>query len=129
MQLTDLLDIRSLFRDPIFQHKEKANTASTSEKAEEKASEPAVGLTALYVTQHTQTTSTSNIYADGVWILDSGATRHMSGDQDLFSKIERCPVQDYVEVANNERIPITGHGTILLQARKTNRRLDLKDVV
>ena len=109
--------------------KEKANTALTSEKAEEKASEPAVGLTALYVTQHTQTTSTSNIYADGVWILDSGATRHMSGDQDLFSKIERCPVQDYVEVANNERIPITGHGTILLQARKTNRRLDLKDVV
>lgn len=102
--------------------KTKANVA-----VEETKAEPTIGLTATI--PQANISETRKKYSDAIWILDSGATKHMSGDREVFFEFEECPIQDYIEVANNERLPITGSGKVRLWANKTRLNLEINDVV
>lgn len=46
------------------------------------------------------------------WILDSGATEHMTSDRERFTSLQKYT--SIVEVANSEKIAVTGKGEILL---------------
>jgi hypothetical protein len=46
------------------------------------------------------------------WIIDSGATNHMTGTSNLFTSYTPCSGKDRVHVADGSTIPITGQGSI-----------------
>ncbi|CAL9007076.1 unnamed protein product, partial [Prunus brigantina] len=45
------------------------------------------------------------------WILDSGATDHITSDSTLFTKTESCPMP-IVNLPNGSTVPITSTGTV-----------------
>jgi hypothetical protein len=51
------------------------------------------------------------------WIIDTGATNHMTGASNLFTSYTPCSGKDKVRVADGSTSPIVGHGTI--QCTKT----------
>ena len=46
------------------------------------------------------------------WIVDSGASDHMTGNSTLFSTYSPCPGNYKVSIANGERAVVAGQGTI-----------------
>jgi len=46
------------------------------------------------------------------WIIDSGATNHMTGAPNLFTSYTPCPGKDRVRVADGSTAPITGRGSV-----------------
>jgi hypothetical protein len=50
------------------------------------------------------------------WILDSGATNHMTGLQEVFSKID-LGVHDTVRFGDGSVVNIEGHGSILIKCK------------
>lgn len=66
---------------------------------------------------------------DDSWILDSGATRHMTAHKDWIQNYKSIIPQD-VYAANNQVMKAVGTGTIRLQATTGRRHvLELKDVL
>ena len=64
------------------------------------------------------------------WILDSGASRHMSGFIDDFSTM--APHRGTITIAGGHKIPIEGTGTVILLARLPDgatRRTELTNVL
>ena len=51
-------------------------------------------------------------YAHKSWIIDSGATNHMTGASNLFTSYTPCSGKDKVRVADGSMVPITGRGSI-----------------
>lgn len=64
---------------------------------------------ALHVS-HSPTTS---------WIVDSGASDHMTGDKSLFSTYTSCQVNQTVRIANGSRSHVAGIGTICISEKLT----------
>jgi hypothetical protein len=52
------------------------------------------------------------------WVLDSGATDHMTGNQSLLKNYHNLISDQYFTVANNERIEIKGWGMISIFSKK-----------
>lgn len=52
-------------------------------------------------------------YSD-VWIADSGATEHMTSRKEWFSDLQHTNSNRFVYIANNEKLPIRGFGTIYI---------------
>ena len=52
--------------------------------------------------------------ADDTWIVDSGATDHMSGNRGLFKTLRLCPENLRVKVANGVVTKVAGIGSVLL---------------
>ena len=46
------------------------------------------------------------------WIIDTGATNHMTGASNLFTSYTSCSGKDKVHVADGSMAPITGHGSV-----------------
>jgi hypothetical protein len=46
------------------------------------------------------------------WIIDSGATNHMTGASNLFTSYTPCSGKDKVRVADGSMAPITGRGSV-----------------
>ena len=46
------------------------------------------------------------------WIIDSGATNHMTGASNLFTSYTPCSGKDKVRVADGSMVPITGRGSV-----------------
>jgi hypothetical protein len=46
------------------------------------------------------------------WIIDTGATNHMTGASDLFISYTPCSGKDKVRVADGSMVPIAGRGSI-----------------
>jgi transposase InsO family protein len=46
------------------------------------------------------------------WIIDSGATNHMTGTPNLFTSYIPCSGKDKVRVADGSTVPITGRGSV-----------------
>jgi len=51
-------------------------------------------------------------YTNKPWIVDSGATNHMTGVSNLFTSYIPCSGKDKVRVADGSMVPITGRGSI-----------------
>lgn len=66
------------------------------------------------------------------WVLDSGATRHMTSDEKVFKMLKRH--NGSVTVANGAKLPVIGTGTVLLKPgpageKLSDRRIELKSVL
>lgn len=55
----------------------------------------------------------SNASRDG-WLVDSGCTNHMTGDERLFSNLDKS-VKSKVGIGNGERIEVEGKGDVVLE--------------
>eukprot|EP00253_Pinus_taeda_P009805 PITA_09805 len=55
-----------------------------------------------------------------VWFLDSGASFHMKGDQDLFSDLDEKDLGVHIEMGDDDRYSATGIGTISLRGSLVN---------
>ena len=51
-------------------------------------------------------------YTNKPWIIDSGATNHMTGASNLFTSYIPCSGKDKVRVADGSMVPIIGRGSI-----------------
>jgi hypothetical protein len=59
--------------------------------------------------------STKTCFSNGIkWILDSGATDHMTGDQNLIRNYQPIHENHFFTVANNEKLKIKGWGLVSL---------------
>jgi len=47
-------------------------------------------------------------YTNKPWVIDSGATNHMTGASNLFTSYTPCSGKDKVHVADGSMVPITG---------------------
>ena len=63
-----------------------------------------------------------------VWYLDSGASFHMTGDEELFSDLEEKDLQMHIEMGDDGRYSVTGIGTITFE-RESVKPFMLKDVM
>jgi hypothetical protein len=52
------------------------------------------------------------------WIIDSGATDHMTGNKILLNNYKNFETKQYVIVVNGEKMEILGNGSIDLFSRK-----------
>jgi hypothetical protein len=60
----------------------------------------------------------SSIYLkNDKWILDSGATDHMTENKNLLFNFRKHNTKQYVTVANNERMEIIGDGSIKILSK------------
>ena len=50
-----------------------------------------------------------------IWIIDFGATDHMTPHSSCFSSYNVLSCNQHINVANGSNTPITGHGNIHLQ--------------
>ena len=48
------------------------------------------------------------------WILDSGATDHMTGMSDIFSSLQHSSSLSHIIVANGSHATISGIGTVII---------------
>ena len=58
------------------------------------------------------------------WIVDSGASDHMTGNQNLFHTLYSCPGNYHVRIADGSSSKVTGIETIII-----NKDLILKSVL
>eukprot|EP00253_Pinus_taeda_P013214 PITA_13214 len=63
-----------------------------------------------------------------VWLLDSGASFHMTGDRDLFSDLEDKDLGVRIEMGDDGRYSATGIGTISFE-RESGKTFVLKEVM
>ena len=61
------------------------------------------------------------------WLLDSGASFHMTGDKNLFSTLEEKDLKILIEMGNDEKYSVSGVGTIFFQ-REHGACITLTDV-
>ena len=66
--------------------------------------------------------------ARSVWFLGSGASFHMTGDQDLFSDLEEKDLGVHIEMGDDGRYSATGIGTISFE-RESGKPFILKEVL
>lgn len=64
--------------------------------------------------------ATTNILKNG-WVIDSGSTSHVSSERDLFVKFN-AHHNETIFVANGERVPAEGIGTVALNVLNRNGR-------
>lgn len=61
------------------------------------------------------TPPTAGIGGRDDWIVDSGATRHVTWNRDLFSQYEQAREGDYLYVANGQTAKIHGRGEVIIR--------------
>ena len=61
------------------------------------------------------------------WIVDSGCTKHISNNRDLFTSLEEATNGDYVVAAEGGTAEIKGKGTVMIDTGL--RKLYLKDTL
>ena len=61
-------------------------------------------------TSHTFTAATNN----GTWIVDSGASDHMTGDFQVFTTFKPCAHSQTVRIADGSLTPVIGTGSVTL---------------
>ena len=60
-----------------------------------------------------------------VWYLDSGASFHMAGDKEIFSRMEEKDLQIHIEMGDDGQYNATRIGTITFQ-RWSSKHFQLK---
>lgn len=54
-------------------------------------------------------------YPKNMWIIDSGATSHMSGNSELFENLSNYEGTGFITVANGTELRIIGIGTVIIK--------------
>ncbi|KAH9314862.1 hypothetical protein KI387_023489, partial [Taxus chinensis] len=49
-----------------------------------------------------------------VWLIDSGASKHMSGDKELFDLLNEEPTRDLVHIADEKEYVVEGIGRVTI---------------
>ncbi|KAH9294137.1 hypothetical protein KI387_040662, partial [Taxus chinensis] len=49
-----------------------------------------------------------------VWLIDSGASKHMSGDKELFDSLDEQPTGDRVQIADDKEYVAEGIGRVTI---------------
>nr|GMC55548.1 Retrovirus-related Pol polyprotein from transposon TNT 1-94 [Ipomoea batatas] len=83
-----------------FQQKDDAQVVSEQEEEQ------------MFVASCFTSRSSSSSYC---WLLDSGCTNHMTGDEELFRELDRSQVSS-VRIGNGDCIPVKGKGTVALES-------------
>ena len=55
-----------------------------------------------------------------VWYFDSGASKHITSQRDMFTSLEVVPIGNYVTCVDNSSYPIKGVGQIVLVVANDN---------
>ena len=63
-----------------------------------------------------------------MWFLDSGASFHMTGDQDLFTNLDEKYLGVHIEMGDDGRYSVTSIGTISFE-RESGKPFVLKEVM
>jgi len=61
------------------------------------------------------------------WILDSGATDHMTGDKNVLNNYKHHEGKQFVVVANGDKMEILGSGSIILFSKNISNILHVKN--
>jgi hypothetical protein len=61
------------------------------------------------------------------WVLDSGATNHITGNRTLLHNYQKNSIQDFVYVANGEKMKIHGYGTIKVFLKNIEQVLHIEN--
>ena len=56
-----------------------------------------------------------------VWYLDSGCSNHMSGNESLFSFIDKT-FKSEIKMGNNGTLPTVGKGFIMVRTKKGEKK-------
>lgn len=56
-----------------------------------------------------------SLMMDSMWYLDSVASFHMTGNKELFSKLEEKDLQMHIEMGNDGRYSTTNIGIVTFQ--------------
>nr|GLL19817.1 Retrovirus-related Pol polyprotein from transposon TNT 1-94 [Ipomoea trifida] len=83
-----------------FQQKDDAQVVSEQEEEQ------------MFVASCFTSKSSSSSYC---WLLDSGCTNHMTGDEELFRELDRSQVSN-VRIGNGDCIPVKGKGTVAIES-------------
>ena len=86
----------------------------------------------LYQKQENQKTSGmaayfTHIFQNKKWILDSGATNHMTGNKNLLDNFEKYETKQFITVANGDKMEILGKGSITIFEKIIPNVLFIKD--
>ena len=63
---------------------------------------------------HSNSLNVSKTNKDDLWILDSGATNHISHDLTIFDTYKPLGIPKHITIANGTFIPIKGQGKVIL---------------
>ena len=75
------------------------------------------------MTDHSYSASTF-----GTWYIDSGASSHMKGAHEMFSKLSQTKIDVKVVLGDDSTVRVVGHGTITFQRESMNPMV-LRDVL
>ena len=70
--------------------------------------------------------NTSNVEE---WIMDSGATRHMTFSKEIIHNLETRPDLGFVRAAGGKLLPVKGQGTVYIGKNGSEDNIRLKDVL
>jgi hypothetical protein len=62
---------------------------------------------------------------EGVWLIDSGFSRHMTGDRRWFSSLTPVMTKEYVTFGNNGKGRVLSVGTVKVSESVTLQRVSL----
>jgi hypothetical protein len=69
----------------------------------------------------------NSIYLSDQWVLDSGATDHMTGNKTLLHNFVSSTTTQYVTVANGDKMEILGFGSIKIFSKIISQVLLVKN--
>lgn len=90
---------------------EEKNGTSKGSKANESANTAQTELE-LFVAIEELCSSTHESTSDCSWVLDSGASRHMTSEKSLYSSMQPLQEPIIVKVGNNAKCPAEGTGSV-----------------
>jgi hypothetical protein len=102
-----VVDIRALEE---FTSKLKLSECSSSSQATSKADSSLIATSQQGMECHQ---AHSSINHSNPWIINTGATNHMTGASNLFNTYNPCSGKDKVRVADGSMAPIVGRGSIM----------------
>jgi hypothetical protein len=62
---------------------------------------------------------------EGVWLIDSGFSRHMTGDRRWFSSLTPVMTKEYITFGNNGKGRVLSVGTVKVSESVTLQRVSL----
>ena len=97
-----------------------------SAKEKKKSMQVKEEAAAVYASAQALVSTTSRIANDHEWIVDSGASHHISGYLNLFRNLKRLAKPIQICLADNTVVPATYIGRIRLLLENNTRFLDIE---
>lgn len=87
--------------------------------------------TAFGATESSSQTESTYHTTNSPWIIDSGASRHMTGRKELFSTYEKLSTPEKVSVGDGRILDAIGHGTVKVELthKRTRKQIRFEHVL